>query len=347
MDTVAMHEPATPHDEPRAPLDLGARAVLRLTATGVGATLTIALAACSMPAPRAASEPATPSMPAASGASAFARGDGGAGAGLVDLGGGRTVYLECAGSGGPTVVFISGAGVAADNWAYVGDPTDASTPATPDPTAVFPETARFTTACAYDRPGSEQMEGAPGRSTAVPQPTTTQADAEDLHALLDAAQIPEPYVLVGHSLGGMVATTYARTYPDEMAGLVLVDPGSQYLQTALPPEAWTKWMQDIAAAGAAKPESEAPDYPASIAALESTPPLPADIPVVVLSADRPFDYLGIGDAEAYWPNWLDAAEQLAASFDAPHLTQTGSGHFVGNENPTLVVDQICAMVSRC
>ena len=203
-------------------------------------------------------------------------------------------------------MFISGAGVAADDWSYVGDPTDASEPATPDPSAVFPETARFTTACAYDRPGTEQMEGAAGRSTPVPQPTTSQQGAADLHAVLTTAEVPGPYVLVGHSLGGMIATTYARTYPDEVSGVVLVDPGSQYLQTALPPDVWSKWMADIAAAGAANPESEAPDYPASIAALEATPPLPAGIPVVVLSADRPFDYLGIGDADAYWPNWLEA-----------------------------------------
>src|SRR4029450_11023606 len=99
---------------------------------------------------------------------------------------------------------------------------------------------------------------------------------------------------------------------------------SQYLQTAMPPDVWSKWMEDIAAAGAANPASEAPDYPASIGALGRTPPRPAGIPVVVLSADRPFDYLGIGDADAYWPNWLDAAALLAASFDAPHITETNS-----------------------
>ncbi|WP_394552447.1 alpha/beta fold hydrolase [Agromyces sp. MMS24-JH15] len=276
----------------------------------------------------------------------FVPGDGDR-AGLVDLGGGRELYLECSGTGGPTVVFISGAGVAADDWSYVGDPTDAAEPAVPDASAVFPRTAGFTTACAYDRPGTEQMEGAAGRSTPAPQPTTSQASAADLDAMLTAAEVPGPYVLVAHSLGGIIATTFARTHPDEVAGLVLVDPGSQYLQAALPPDVWSAWMETIAAAGAANPDSEAPDYPASIAALEGTPPLPAGIPVVVLSADRPFDYLGIGDADAYWPNWLEAASLLAASFGAPHVTGTSSGHFIANENPALVVDQVCAMVPAC
>lgn len=351
MDAIRPHDVTTPSPDPTNPgvhRDREQR-VNRLAFAGVLAAAGILLAACAGPTGTAGSPSdgaTTPAEPPSSGSAAFVPGDGDR-SGLVDIGGGREVYVECAGSGGPTVVFISGAGVAADNWGYVGDPTDASAPATPDPSAVFPETTRFTTACAYDRPGTGQMEGADGRSTTVPQPTTTQADAADLHAVLANAEVPTPYVLVGHSLGGMIATTYARTYPDEVSGLILVDPGSQYLQTALPPDVWAKWMEDAAAAGAANPESESPDYPASIAALEATPPLPAGIPVVVLSADRPFDYLGIGDADAYWPNWLEAASLLAASFGAPHVTETGSAHFVANENPALVVDQICAMVPGC
>ena len=266
-------------------------------------------------------------------------------AGLVDIGGGRELFLECSGTGSPTVVLISGAGVAADNWRYaVADAGASVESAMPSDSAVFPATARFTRVCAYDRPGTQPWDGSAGGSTPVPQPTTTQADAADLEALLTAAEIPGPYVVVGHSLGGLIATTFARTHPDDVSGVVLVDPASQFLQTALPPEVWSRWIQSVGEAGAKHPELESPDYPSSIAALDATPPLPP-MPAAVLSADQPFDFLGIGDADAYWPQWLEAHALLAASLGATHVTTTNSGHFVANVSPALVIEQICAVVA--
>src|SRR5882724_6608879 len=130
--------------------------------------------------------------------------------GLVDIGGGRKIYLKCQGTGSPAVVLVGGRMASADDWSVA----DKSAP------AVFPQVAKFTRVCAYDRPGTPVGEK-PSRSDPVPQPTTAKDAVADLHALLSAAGETGPYVLVGHSYGGLVVKLYARTYPKDVAGLVL------------------------------------------------------------------------------------------------------------------------------
>src|SRR3712207_4967987 len=137
--------------------------------------------------------------------------ESGASARLVTINGGRKMYLDCRGSGSPTVVLVAGLKASATDW---------NTAETQAPT-VFSEVAKFTRVCAYDRPGTPVGEK-PSRSDPVQQPTTAQDAVLDLHALLRAAKEPAPYVLVGHSYGGLVARLYASTYPDEVSGLVLV-----------------------------------------------------------------------------------------------------------------------------
>jgi pimeloyl-ACP methyl ester carboxylesterase len=133
-------------------------------------------------------------------------------AGLVDIGGGRKMYLQCRGAGSPTVVFVSGLKASAEDW---------NTAEKQAPT-VFAEVAKFTRVCAYDRPGTPVGEKL-SRSDPVRQPTTAQDAVSDLHALLRAAKEPTRYVMVGHSYGGLVAKLYARFYPQDVSGQVLVD----------------------------------------------------------------------------------------------------------------------------
>src|SRR6478609_10085433 len=145
--------------------------------------------------------------------------------GLVQEVAGRRVFLECRGSGSPTVVLQSGFGNAGDIWSL----TDTSAP------AVFPALAESNRVCVYDRPGSmittTDAGGAlaladsalPGRSDPVPMPRDPAEVVTDLHDLLAAADVPSPYLLVGHSLGGALNVLYARTYPDAVSGLVVVD----------------------------------------------------------------------------------------------------------------------------
>ena len=123
----------------------------------------------------------------------------------IDVGGGRRMNLHCMGSGGPTVVFESGLSDWSSTWALIQ-----------------PTVARSARACSYDRPGM-------GYSDPVPGSRTPEDAIRDLKRLLDAAGITEPVVLVGHSLGGFYAKLFAATYPDRVAGLVLVDPSEERL----------------------------------------------------------------------------------------------------------------------
>src|SRR5262249_30977605 len=171
--------------------------------------------------------------------------------GLVEIGRGRKLFVECQGSGSPTVVLISGKGTDASDWMQIADPTD---PAVHTPTddvgaglarqipsndAVFPAVARFTRVCAYDRPDT-RLTGY-DLSTPRSQPHTVNQDVRDLHALLRAIGEPTPYVLVPHSYGGWIAELYARRYPKSVGGLVMVDAATELLKGVMSPTQLTNW----------------------------------------------------------------------------------------------------------
>jgi pimeloyl-ACP methyl ester carboxylesterase len=118
---------------------------------------------------------------------------------LVSVGGGRSLYLQCTGSAGPTVVLEAGFGGNTLNWRDVQ-----------------PQLGRTTRTCAYDRAGL-------GNSPPLPGVHDAQDEINDLQRLLRAAHIMPPYVLVGHSYGGILARLYASQHPHEAAGVVLVD----------------------------------------------------------------------------------------------------------------------------
>ena len=113
-------------------------------------------------------------------------------------------------------------------------------------TMVLPGVAAGTRVCAYERPGTAALLDdalRPSRSDPVPIPRTAPAVVADLHALLRAAGVPGPYVLVGHSLGGLFVRLYAATYPEEVAGLVLVDAWSETLEQRLTPTQWAAYVR--------------------------------------------------------------------------------------------------------
>jgi pimeloyl-ACP methyl ester carboxylesterase len=117
---------------------------------------------------------------------------------LVNTGGHR-LHIRCAGEGTPGVVIIPAMGDTSAAWLGVQDAV-----------------AACTAVCVYDRPGLGWSDGAPGWPSATGM-------ARELHDLLNAAEIARPVVLADHSLGGLLARVFAQMYPDEVAGLVLVD----------------------------------------------------------------------------------------------------------------------------
>jgi len=118
---------------------------------------------------------------------------------LVDIGGFR-LHLHCTGNGSPTIVLDAALGASSLSWSLVQT-----------------ELARLSRVCSYDRGGF-------GWSDPGPMPRTADRIAEELHTLLERARVPPPYVLVGHSFGGLVALIFARRFRSVTSGLVLVDP---------------------------------------------------------------------------------------------------------------------------
>ncbi len=137
-------------------------------------------------------------------AAALFAGCGGEGATLqrsagkrIDVGGHR-LYIECDGEGKPTIVLEAGAGGDHEVWQDVQ-----------------PSLARETRVCSYDRAGLGLSDSGEGESS--------ETVVEDLHTLLERAAVDAPYVLAGHSLGGVYIAAYANEHPDDVAGLVFVD----------------------------------------------------------------------------------------------------------------------------
>ena len=316
-----------------------------LIAMGLAAVL---LAGCT-------STPATPSpstsgsigsRPAATSSGDLAR--------SVDIGSGRSMFLTCSGSGSPTVVLVSGLGSGPTTGPSPTDPSASSQ-------AVFPQVARVSRVCAYDRPGTESTTATgrqESRSTPVAQPTTGTAAASDLSAMLVASGEPGPYVLVGHSYGGDIVRLYAAAHPTDVAGLVLVDALSEDLPNRLTAEQSANLEKLNSPATQGRPPGAEEFKFGGFPELRAISTMPT-VPTVVLSADR--KVISAADiatgqlppfvtqefADALWSAQLAAQDELAARFPgATHIRTTDSGHYIHIEQPQFVVAAITQVLSR-
>ena len=131
---------------------------------------------------------------------------------LIDVGGFK-MHIYCVGEGSPTVILEALSGGTSSQWGWVQ-----------------PEVQKGTRVCIYDRAGRAWSEP-------DPEPQSLARTVRNLHTLLTNANIEGPYVLVGHSIGGIYVRQFAADYPDEVAGMVLVDSSNPY-QFVRYPDMW-------------------------------------------------------------------------------------------------------------
>lgn len=281
---------------------------------------------------------------------------------LIDVGGGRRMHLVCEGSGTPTVVFESGSGEGWYSW-----------------TLVQPEIARTMRACSYDRAGVGFSDPRTGERT-------VSVLNADLHELLKRSGEKGPYVLVGHSIGGILVRRYAARYPEDVAGVVLVDSAVENFDAKFPPtaadvervraarEARRKQLDGWKASGKWQPMDFHDAVPAALLKLVrprsgseswwearfaesamrdinepvSDPKHPFTWPLVVISATAwPRFAWHTEERHAAWAQArMEAQNELAASSTKSHHVLIDSNHYVQLEHPQTVIDAIREVAKR-
>jgi pimeloyl-ACP methyl ester carboxylesterase len=229
--------------------------------------------------------------------------------------------MRCVGSGSPTVVLEAGFGSGASAWREAQ-----------------PQIAGTSRVCAYDRAGT-------GSSVAPPGVRDARDEVADLRRLLSRAGIDPPYVLVGHSYGGVVARVFARLWPRETAGLVLVDTmgrDGRRRQLAIWPRSQARGIRSqVATSRMGGIDLGAGEAIASgLATLGHTP-----LAVVTAGREDGFPRTPPRLASALRSLWSMMQDELARlSDDSVHVVALGSGHDVPTDQPSVVVSAVEAVV---
>lgn len=295
--------------------------------------IVILVASCttSSPSPTATSVPPTNTLPQPT----EARLDE-----LVDVGTHR-LHIYCTGTGRPTIVIDTGLGETYQtSWA-----------------SNIESLSRETRVCSYDRAGYGQSE--PG-----PMPRDSQRSADELHLLLVNSGEDGPFLLVGHSLGALNIQVYADSYPEEVTGLVLLDPAPLgILMGEKFPEIREGAIQDVialreeadAASASSNPIAAGAPYLNAIASegeqllgqsLEQVAAIDSfgELPLTVIGATEP-DPDTEENAEAIRQYWNDELRILAGkSGSGQFILAEGSGHHIHWDAPQLVIDVILEMI---
>lgn len=268
---------------------------------------------------------------------------------LVDIGGHR-LHIYCVGEGVPSIIFDSGVGGFSLEWSRVQNVL-----------------ARRTRVCAYDRAGY-------GWSDLGPLPRTSERITRELHTLLERAGVAGPYIIAGHSFGGYNAQLFARNYPDQTAGLVLIDSSHPEQIERLPgPEPGTvkrvrpgsnsyvvSWFfphpnfpdenalmaQRIMQSWQHKMtwREEMTVFSVSAKQVKASRPMP-EVPVLVLTRGRSFwpGYSKGDETERVWMELQDELSQLGAN--PVHLIAERSGHVIHLDQPGIVITAMQTMLN--
>ncbi|MFL6603692.1 MAG: alpha/beta fold hydrolase [Steroidobacteraceae bacterium] len=259
----------------------------------------------------------------------------------ADIGDHRTLRYRCAGRGTPTVLVEQGMAISVETTFSWKKPVGWA--------VIFPHISRVTRICVYDRVGL-------GRSSKPTLPATSLDTARDLHIMLDRLRIPPPYVLAGQSLGGMDALMFANTYPNAVAGMILIDSAHPDQQRrfaeVLPPRS----ADESAVLRGFRDGPDAPvmgewfDFPNNSKLMQNLQGL-GHKPLIVLTRDPQAIAPG-GLVPAQWeeliePVWQQLQAQLATlSTNSKHIVVEHAGHNIQFEQPQVVVSAILDIVQQ-
>jgi pimeloyl-ACP methyl ester carboxylesterase len=292
-----------------------------ITAVAAAVSVTIALAACGSSSSGASHSPTEDATTTTVASTTVARPTA-----LIDelvpVHGAR-LHVHCEGTGPTTVVLIAGFGGSRNSW-----------------TAVEPVAVQTTRACSYDRFGD-------GTSDAPPAPQTFATEADDLHALLQSAGEPGPYVIVGHSFGGPEAVTFASMFPTDVRGLLLIDASPTEWNTAIcavpndGSDTAHVFIDLCAQQSSPANNGEHLDAPAAFAEVASINALGA-VPMTVVTADH-HSYPGLAASEeARLDDVWDAgqAHWVSLASSAQLISVDHTSHNIQLDRPDVVLDKI-------
>jgi pimeloyl-ACP methyl ester carboxylesterase len=252
---------------------------------------------------------------------------------LVDVGG-YQLYINCIGDGAQTVVLEAGLGGSSDGWVKV-----------------MPEVGKFTRVCSYDRPNEGTSDPAPRSLQHVGirnyiELRTGQDIVRDLHTLLTNAGEEPPYVMVGHSIGGLYTILYASKYPKEVVGMVLED--SSHPDQLVRREAITG-PERAKRDHEALMQNEEGVYADAILAEVRAKQWHSDIPLYVLASGLERQPPA-GWSPQQWKADRDAHMEMQEDHArrSPRgklIVADKSGHFIHRDQPELVIDAIRQVVA--